>query len=92
MSAARNVAYPSRYVMRVHWNGDRIMAQGNSAGTKLVLVDHAGLGRVRVDMEAFFDFSFWMAEELEDLIAKWAPVAAPNASRGKRHSADAGRE
>ena len=77
--------------VRVHWNGDHIMPQGNSAGTKLVLVDHAGLGRVRVDMEAFFEFSFWMAEELEDLIAKWAPIAAPNASRNKKTSLDGSR-
>jgi len=68
------------------------MPQGNSAGTKLVLVDHAGLGKVRVDMEAFFEFSFWMAKELEDLIAKWAPVAAPSASRDNRNSVDASRE
>jgi len=92
MSTAGKVACPSRDALRMHWNGDHIMSQGKSAGTKLVLVDHAGLGRVRVDMEAFFEFSFWMAEELEDLIAKWASVAAPNASREKRISSDASRE
>ena len=58
------------------------MPQGNSAVRKLVLVDHSDLGSVRVEMEAFFDFSFWLAEELEDLVAKWAPIAAPSASRG----------
>ncbi|MCA9124462.1 MAG: hypothetical protein H6822_33965 [Planctomycetaceae bacterium] len=57
------------------------MPQGKPAVRKLVLVDHAALGRVHVEMEAFFEFSFWMAEELEDLVAKWAPTAAPNASR-----------
>ena len=72
----------------MHWNGDRAMPQGNSAGTRLVLVDHSGLGQVRVDMEAFFEFSFWMAEELEDLTAKWAFQAAPKASRGKKDSLD----
>lgn len=92
MSTAGKFACPSRHALRVHWNGDHIMAQGNSAGTKLVLVDHAGLGRVRVDMEAFFEFSFWMAEELEDLIAEWAPVAAPRASRVESHSLDISRD
>ena len=55
--------------LRMQWNGDHIMPQGKSTGRKLVLVDHAGLGRVNVDMEAFFEFSFWMAEELEELVA-----------------------
>lgn len=64
------------------------MSHRKSAVRKLVLVDHAGLGSVRVKMEAFFEFSFWMAEELEDLVAKWSPVAAPNASRGKNRSLD----
>ncbi|MEO8493939.1 MAG: hypothetical protein ABI614_02640 [Planctomycetota bacterium] len=91
MSTAGNVADRSWSALRVHWNGDRIMAQDYSAVTKLVLVDHVGLGRVRVDMEAFFEFSFWMAEELEDLVAKWAPVAAPNASRDKNSFLDPSR-
>ncbi|MBC8352346.1 MAG: hypothetical protein H8E66_10180 [Planctomycetes bacterium] len=67
------------------------MPQGKSAGRKLVLVDHAGLGRVHIDMESFFEFSFWMAEELEDLVAKWAPVAAPDASRDKNRPSDLSR-
>ena len=67
------------------------MPHNKSAGRKLVLVDHAGLGSVRVDMEAFFEFSFWMAEELEDLVAKWAPVASPTASRKKSRSMDGSR-
>jgi len=92
MSTAGNTASPPEYALRMHWNGDHVMSQGKSAGGKLVLVDHAGLGIVRVDMEAFFEFSFWMAEELEDLVAKWAPVASPNASRkNKNHSLDGSR-
>jgi hypothetical protein len=88
MSTARNVACPSRQALRVRWNGDHIMSQSNSSGTKLVLVNHSGLGRIRVDMEAFFDLSFSLAEDLEDLVAKWAPIASPNASReiGQRNS------
>lgn len=64
------------------------MSQSESAGTKLVLVDHPGLGCIHVEMESFFEFSFWMAEELEDLVAKWAPLAAPNASRANRQAMD----
>jgi len=46
------------------------MSESSLPQVKLVLCDHEGLGQVRVDMEAFFDFSFWMAEELQDLIAE----------------------
>ena len=44
-------------------------------GHKLVLGDIRELGQVRVDMEAFFEFSFWLAEELEDLISRHANQA-----------------
>ena len=43
----------------------------SSAGKQLVLGDHSGLGPVRVDVEAFFELSFWLAEELEDLVQLW---------------------
>lgn len=36
--------------------------------TRLTLTNDSAMGRITVDMEAFFDFSFWMAEELTDLI------------------------
>ena len=91
MFTAGKVAFRSRDALRKHCNGDHAMPQADSAGTKLVLVDHSGLGRVRVDMEAFFEFSFWMAEELEDLTAKWVPLAAPNASRDVNVSLNDGR-
>ncbi len=80
------------HALRMNWNGDHIMSQGKSADTKLVLVDNPGLGRVRVDMEAFFELSFWLAEELEDLVAKWQPVAAPNATRSPLPTFDAARD
>ncbi|MBP88797.1 MAG: hypothetical protein CMJ64_19145 [Planctomycetaceae bacterium] len=48
---------------------------------QLVLIDHSGLGRIHVDMEAFFDYSFWLAEELQDLVAIWQHKAAPRAKR-----------
>lgn len=51
------------------------------AKLKLQLTNEKALGRIAVDMEAFFDFSFWMAEELEDLVGKWSHTAAPHANR-----------
>ena len=47
---------------------------------QLVLTED-GPGEIRVDLEAFFEFSFWLAEELEDLKAQWAHQAAPSSSR-----------
>ena len=46
------------------------MADQLSPQVKLVLSDGGGLGRIRVELEPFFEFSFWMAEELQDLIAQ----------------------
>lgn len=43
----------------------------SSAGKQLILGDHTGLGPVRVDVEAFFELSFWLAEELEDMVQLW---------------------
>ncbi len=48
------------------------MANRGTPSTKqLVLGDRSGLGQVHVDIEAFFELSFWMAEELEDLVREW---------------------
>ena len=57
------------------------MEKKSHSTTRLLLVDDPGLGQLQVELEAFFDFSFWMAEELEDLVAKWAHKAAPQANR-----------
>ncbi|HAY78614.1 MAG TPA: hypothetical protein DCY79_02270 [Planctomycetaceae bacterium] len=46
------------------------MADSLPAPSQLILDDHPRLGRIHVDMEAFFDFSFWLAEELEDMKAQ----------------------
>lgn len=35
---------------------------------QLLLGARGGLGPVHVSVEAFFEFSFWLAEELEDLV------------------------
>ena len=44
---------------------------------QLVLGGDGGLGRVHVDIEAFFGFSFWLAEELEDVVARWSKQLPP---------------
>ena len=57
------------------------MAQSNAGSTQLVLTEDEGLGRITVDMQAFFEFSFWIAEELEDLIQRErlrAPAKPPS--------------
>ena len=45
---------------------------------QLVLTNDSATGRIRVSMEAFFDFSFWMAEELEELIRSHRSKASAN--------------
>ena len=36
---------------------------------------------VLVESKAFADFDQWMDDQLARLVARWAPLAAPNASR-----------
>ena len=35
---------------------------------EIVLAGEDGLGRIVVSTESFFEFSFWVSEELEDLV------------------------
>ena len=44
------------------------MSNHSPLPVRLVLCDNEGIGRVTVDIEPFFEFSFWMAEELQDLV------------------------
>jgi hypothetical protein len=49
---------------------------------RLVLTDQrSDIGRIAVDMEAFFEFSFELAEELEDLVQQWSHMAPPRSTR-----------
>lgn len=57
------------------------MTEDSPHPLQLTLTDRAENSRIIVDMEAFFDFSFWLAEELEDLVAQWSPLAAPNVKK-----------
>ncbi|RPH76875.1 MAG: hypothetical protein EHM80_13715 [Nitrospiraceae bacterium] len=45
--------------------------RGTPSSRQLVLGDRSGVGQVRVDIEAFFELSFWLAEEVEDLVRMW---------------------
>lgn len=45
--------------------------QGTPSSRQLVLGDRSGVGQVHVDIEAFFELSFWLAEEVEDLVGLW---------------------
>lgn len=57
------------------------MINESTPEVKLVLCDHEGLGRITVELEPFFEFSFWMAEELQDLIADNRQYIRPDPSR-----------
>ncbi|MCS5574419.1 MAG: hypothetical protein NZ789_15935 [Pseudomonadales bacterium] len=48
-----------------------------SPHVQLVLTGDCSFGRMRVDMESFFEFSFDLTEQLQSLEADWEPFAAP---------------
>ena len=56
------------------------MTNESTPEVKLVLCNHEGLGKISVELEPFFEFSFWMAEELQDLIAENRRYAKPETS------------
>lgn len=57
------------------------MSHHTTPEVRLVLCDGEGLGRITVEMEPFFEFSFWLAEELQDLVAQHKHAARA----GKHH-------
>ena len=48
-----------------------------SPHVQLVLTGDCSFGRIRVDMESFFEFSFDLTEQLQSLETNWEPFAAP---------------
>lgn len=38
---------------------------------RLALTENDALGKIEVDLEAYFDFHFQLAEQLEDMVAEW---------------------
>ncbi len=59
------------------------MTNESTPQVKLVLCDHEGMGRITVELEPFFEFSFWMAEELQDLLAANKKYARPQPARAR---------
>lgn len=59
------------------------MSSHPSPPVKLVLCDNEGVGRISVDLEPFFEFSFWMAEELQDLVFKYRDFSRGERGRGR---------
>lgn len=53
------------------------MPKKTPAVLELVLTRNDGLGRIAVDMQAFFDLSFELAEDLQDLLDRWKHFAPP---------------
>jgi hypothetical protein len=57
---------------------DGVPRRGNMARKRmrripqLTLGGERGLGKIHVGIEPFFDFSFWLAEELDDLVGYWS--------------------
>jgi len=51
---------------------------------RLCLGTRDGLGRIHVETESFFEFSFWLAEELEDLVASQQIQKTQPASTSRR--------
>ncbi len=57
------------------------MTNDSAPQVKLVLCDHEGTGRITVELEPFFEFSFWLAEELQDLIEQNKQFVRPPSVR-----------
>lgn len=45
------------------------MANHSKLDVRMELTDRFNLNSIVVPMESFFDFTFWLSEELDDLIA-----------------------
>lgn len=50
-------------------------------GKRLSLAAGQGLTDVTVDFAAFLSFSYRLAEDLDDLTARWSHLASPRAGR-----------
>jgi hypothetical protein len=57
------------------------MNNDSSPQVRLVLCDTEGLGRLTVGLEAFFEFSFALAEDLQDLVAQHKKFVHAGAQR-----------
>jgi hypothetical protein len=62
------------------------MIHDSAPEVKLVLCEDQGIGRVAVEIEPFFEFSFWLAEELQDLEAANRQYILPDSPTSSRFS------
>ena len=62
------------------------MTENSRHPLQLTLTDRHESSRIVVSMDSFFDFSFWLAEELEDLVAQWSHLAAPRANQSPEYA------
>jgi hypothetical protein len=60
------------------------MAYKTPEKLQLVLTENDGTGRIAVGMEAFFEFSFDLAEDLEDLVTRWAYLSPRRSAKPRR--------
>jgi len=54
-----------------------VTQMSTSPHVQLVLTGDCSFGKIRVDMESFFEFSFDLTEQLQSLEADWQAFAAP---------------
>ena len=52
------------------------MPENSAPALQLVLKQNDGLGRIAVDMQAFFELSFDLAEDLQDMVDRWQHLTA----------------
>jgi hypothetical protein len=57
------------------------MTNDSSPQVRLILCDNEGMGRITVGLEAFFEFSFSLAEELQDLVVQHEKFVRVRAQR-----------
>lgn len=70
--------------------GESFVDRPTSGGNRLRLAGNEGLGELTVGFSAFLEFSYDIAEGLADLVAVWAPFAAPMATRRQNGDSLAG--
>ncbi len=66
--------------------GDPSMTEDFRHPLQLTLTDRRESSRIVVSMDSFFDFSFWLAEELEVLVSQWSHLAAPRAKQSQENA------
>ena len=72
---------PARIAVVRFNHGHFHMAIRNITTPKINLNVHPGTTPLTMDMQQFFEFSFWMAEELLDLEAEFSAWQTPSSTR-----------